>query len=163
MTKMTPEENRAYYRKYKADNKERLRYQEQVRHREWRAELLKIVGDHKCKDCGNDDFRVLEFDHIGDDKTANVARFISRNWRKSLEEALKCEVVCANCHKIRTFERYPKLSPLQEEWKRLSETHCPQGHEKIPENRVTYDGKEGCRICRRDAGARYREKQKEIT
>ena len=58
-----------------------------------------------CADCGyNEHHAVLEFDHIDDNKTANVASLIPQEvalWN----EIAKCEVVCANCHRIRTHNR----------------------------------------------------------
>ena len=60
-----------------------------------------------CVDCGNLDVRVLEFDHLGD-KEANVAYLVhSGTVEKLLAELEKCDVVCANCHKIRTYDRAP--------------------------------------------------------
>jgi hypothetical protein len=57
-----------------------------------------------CADCGNNDYRVLEFHHLND-KKFNVSAGISA--RRSVEiikkEIEKCEVLCANCHRIRTF------------------------------------------------------------
>lgn len=57
-----------------------------------------------CKDCGycgHPD--ALEFDHLRDKKfTIAEGR---RNVDKLLEEIEKCEVVCANCHRIRTANR----------------------------------------------------------
>jgi mono/diheme cytochrome c family protein len=48
---------------------------------------------------------VMDFDHIGV-KTGNVSSFIySWSTRKVLEEVAQCEVVCANCHRVRTHLR----------------------------------------------------------
>ena len=44
-------------------------------------------------------------------------------------------------------------------WKyHSSKTHCPQGHPYSEENTYTYKGKRSCRICRRAARKRYRNK-----
>lgn len=65
--------------------------------------LLRYKMSHPCVDCGNADFRVLEFDHEGD-KVMNVANMLHECW--SLErirrEVAKCRVRCANCHRIKT-------------------------------------------------------------
>jgi hypothetical protein len=50
----------------------------------------------------------MDFDHIGDDKTAAINKMV---WRPVSEarlraEIAKCEVVCANCHRERTHRRY---------------------------------------------------------
>lgn len=58
-----------------------------------------------CVDCGNNDIRVFEFDHRCD-KKGNVSDMMSRyKWETVLLEINKCDIVCANCHRIRTVER----------------------------------------------------------
>ncbi len=60
-----------------------------------------------CSDCGLDDPRRLEFDHRPEeDKSFTIGvdgRDVSpkRLW----EEMEKCDVVCANCHRLRTWDR----------------------------------------------------------
>jgi hypothetical protein len=50
---------------------------------------------------------MLQFDHLPQyekvDLVINIARRYS--WDRALEEIKKCEVVCANCHSIRTWSR----------------------------------------------------------
>lgn len=62
---------------------------------------LKLFG--KCVDCGNNDWKVLEFDHLKD-KVMNVSRMYSNHYslNKIKSEIRKCELRCANCHKIKT-------------------------------------------------------------
>lgn len=62
------------------------------------------LADKCCQDCGNLDSRVLEFDHVKGNKFSNVSTMINRNfsWDNILIEIAKCEIVCANCHRIRT-------------------------------------------------------------
>lgn len=48
---------------------------------------------------------VMDFDHIRD-KVENVADMVSNGARLKVEKELeKCELVCANCHRIRTYNR----------------------------------------------------------
>jgi hypothetical protein len=67
--------------------------------------LLDFINDYKkshpCVDCGNPDFRVLEFDHVTNDKEIDISQTISAGWSevRILSEIEKCEVRCANCHK----------------------------------------------------------------
>lgn len=72
-------------------------------HLEWCASFKESQG---CTDCGITDSRVLDFDHLPEYKKDFV---IAKGYSKSLEvikaEVAKCEVVCANCHRIRTYER----------------------------------------------------------
>jgi hypothetical protein len=59
----------------------------------------------KCSDCGESNPLLLEFDHI-DDKSHNISAMIRSHSPDSvLKEIEKCEVVCANCHRLRTYER----------------------------------------------------------
>ena len=60
-----------------------------------------------CIDCGNSDIRVLEFDHVRGTKIDCVSVGVKDSWsvEKLVEEINKCEVRCANCHKIMTDTR----------------------------------------------------------
>jgi hypothetical protein len=70
----------------------------------------KIKEDCGCTDCGIKDYRVLEFDHTEDNKEIEISRALSTRLHMDtiLKEIEKCEVVCANCHRIRTIERRTK-------------------------------------------------------
>jgi hypothetical protein len=76
-----------------------------------RVRNASFVFDHKanhpCVDCGNSDPVVLEFDHTGTDKLANVSDMVKNglSLKRIQEEIDKCDVVCANCHRIRTYSR----------------------------------------------------------
>lgn len=74
-----------------------------------RARNLAIVAERLaggCVDCGNGDIRVLEFDHARGSKDFTIGQSYSTATRKKmLAELEKCDVVCANCHRIRTKER----------------------------------------------------------
>lgn len=70
--------------------------------------LLSHFAKNPCKDCGNDDVRVLEFDHLPEHKKEfDISLGLKNNYSKARMqgEIDKCDVVCANCHKIRTVER----------------------------------------------------------
>ncbi len=67
--------------------------------------LLEYLKDKSCKDCGVSDYRVFEFDHLSD-KKANIAAVMkSWCWETLLTEIAKCDIVCCNCHRIRTLTR----------------------------------------------------------
>lgn len=70
-----------------------------------RAFLLGYAQRCGCADCGETDPRVLEFDHRGQDtKLRSVSHLVSFNYSVDaiLREIKKCEIRCANCHRIRT-------------------------------------------------------------
>lgn len=80
--------------------------------REYGRERREFIRNYKaergCADCGyNKDARALEFDHLpGMVKLFDVSAMRFRgSWQQLHEEIAKCEVVCANCHRIRTDER----------------------------------------------------------
>ena len=57
--------------------------------------------DHKCFKCGLNDYRVLEFHHIGDKEfTIAYAFFNHYGIERIKKEVEKCKVVCANCHRL---------------------------------------------------------------
>ena len=73
--------------------------------------MLEYLRTHACVDCGETDLLVLEFDHLRD-KKYNIAEMINRDftWASILREIEKCEVVCANCHRRRTYTRRQTLA-----------------------------------------------------
>ena len=61
----------------------------------------------QCADCGEDNPDVLEFDHVTGEKRKNVSRLVHEGYslRTIFYEIHKCDVVCANCHRVRTKSR----------------------------------------------------------
>jgi hypothetical protein len=51
--------------------------------------------------------RALEFDHVRGEKTRSIALMLgqSMRWEVIAAEIAKCDVVCANCHAVRTDAR----------------------------------------------------------
>ncbi|MBX9679725.1 MAG: hypothetical protein K2X38_13260 [Gemmataceae bacterium] len=77
------------------------------------SENVQKVTEYKlakgCATCGYREFaEALEFDHLPQyKKNFNVARAARRilDWSVIEAEIAKCEVVCANCHRVRTAQR----------------------------------------------------------
>ena len=67
----------------------------------------------KCVDCGfegKDYPEVLEFDHLKDKEfEISMFHYHTNSMIKVKKEIQKCELVCANCHRIRTVRRRKKL------------------------------------------------------
>jgi hypothetical protein len=61
-----------------------------------------------CSDCGyNGAAEALDFDRRpGEIKTFNITKGRTFGWGLILDEISKCDLVCANCHRIRTKARY---------------------------------------------------------
>jgi transcription elongation factor Elf1 len=73
---------------------------------ELKKRLKEIKETSGCIDCGEKNHIVLDFDHL-QDKKYNISRMIHDgfSWAAIKKEIAKCEVVCANCHRIRTYNR----------------------------------------------------------
>ena len=77
----------------------------------WQQHKLAIIRRYKlmkgCKDCGyREHYYALEFDHSNpEEKVGNICHMIHRTqgWNRIKAEVAKCDVVCANCHRIRTY------------------------------------------------------------
>jgi transcription elongation factor Elf1 len=83
-------------------DKELAQYNKQ----QFKKRLSEIKKSSGCLDCGESNPIVLDFDHLKD-KKYNVSRMIHDgfSWAAIKKEIAKCEVVCANCHRIRTHNR----------------------------------------------------------
>lgn len=74
---------------------------------ELRAAHIMAAKGNLCHDCKQRfPFYMLEFDHRNPkEKKFCVSQGTHKSWQQINEEIAKCDVVCANCHKIRTFNR----------------------------------------------------------
>lgn len=97
------------------DRRKELAAQQRARLAERRA-FIRQVKQEPCTDCGGRfPWYVTEFDHRdgrGDGPT--IAQMTSASLVRLREEMAKCDLVCANCHRVRTHmraveagERYP--------------------------------------------------------
>jgi len=93
-----------WYQKNKDAIRKKRSYQKQ--------EARKWVNDYKtqnsvCTDCEiSFPPHILDFDHIGD-KSFGISRALQQGTGldKIKQEIKKCEIVCANCHRQRTYDR----------------------------------------------------------
>lgn len=79
---------------------------------EWRKERQAILAAAKakgCLDCGLVDLdhpEIFEFDHVRPGKVKAVSQYLtSGTVDQMLQEIDRCDLVCANCHRIRTARR----------------------------------------------------------
>ena len=72
-----------------------------------RAALIARIKSRPCMDChGWFEPCQMEFDHRnGVTKLYNVSQMQLCTLQKVLEEIAKCDLVCSNCHSLRTFKR----------------------------------------------------------
>ena len=76
-----------------------------------RTTIKQYIQNYKqligCVDCGeNYPYYMLDLDHLNT-KKFGIAQFqnVTNDLEKVKEEISKCEVVCANCHRVRTYNR----------------------------------------------------------
>lgn len=96
--------NRKIILKHYQANKEDYKKSKSNRRQILRQNVCEYLSDKFCIDCKNNDSRVLEFDHVRGVKVANISTMIRNcmTWDVILTEISKCDVRCANCHRIRT-------------------------------------------------------------
>lgn len=73
-----------------------------------RRDMIQAIKlERGCKDCGyKAHAEALDFDHTcPQEKKAAVSRIKTLSLEKLRSEMAKCEVVCANCHRVRTYRR----------------------------------------------------------
>ena len=95
---------------YKKNNSERTKQQQNdfaKKQREQVKQVLDVLKGLPCTDCGNRfPPECMDFDHIENNKFKGVAQLAKvYNLAKVIDEVAKCELVCANCHRIRTRKR----------------------------------------------------------
>jgi hypothetical protein len=100
-------------RRWREENPEDYRAAKE-RHRETgrrkaREYVYAIKAETPCADCGQRfDPVCMDFDHVTGEKESAVSILMARGAALSTlqREIAKCEVVCSNCHRIRTRERF---------------------------------------------------------
>lgn len=82
-------------------------HDEKARRARVRKKLAVYKASRPCKDCGNKFHpEVMEFDHVRGEKLFQLSDAVrGKSLRDIATEIAKCDLVCANCHRIRTFSR----------------------------------------------------------
>lgn len=71
-----------------------------------RERIANYKISHACVDCHKFyPSYVMDFDHVRGTKRDAVSQLVSHTWDIIQEEIDKCDLVCANCHRERTFMR----------------------------------------------------------
>lgn len=89
-------------------NRERRYAHNRRNQAEFMAWYVSLKAGRPCADCGGQFHPVaMQWDHLpGSEKTACLGDLAKRgNRRLVLEEIAKCELVCANCHAVRSYRR----------------------------------------------------------
>lgn len=101
-----PAKQRAYSKQHYKKYKQKYLQSNYRRREELRNYIRCIKADTPCTDCSEQyPHYVMDFDHLRD-KEGLIAHFVNYNNKKALDAELKkCEVVCANCHRERSYGR----------------------------------------------------------
>ncbi len=101
-----------------------------------RIELMEILGGQFCKNCGFNDERVLQIDHIfgnGQDMPLTVKGIILYYLENPNIAREELQVLCANCHRIKSLENgeIGRKKITQKKHERLEvRKHIPQNNLK---------------------------------
>jgi len=113
--------NPNYIRKWKGQNREqtlehrrRVYWKNRDYYVQWDEErrrvrslwFLEYKQCHPCEECGVTDHRCLEFHHINGrgKEDIPVSQLSHRNQKRVLKEIQKCQILCANCHRIKHYK-----------------------------------------------------------
>ena len=78
-----------------------------LRHRQYCRSLLRKLKEQPCSECGNSfPSIVMDFHHINPaTKFKGVSQLATQgSLIRMLKEIEKCILLCANCHRLRTYE-----------------------------------------------------------
>lgn len=105
---------RAWYQRHRDEAIQRI-----TETRKERKEWFKTLKDRPCFDCGKRfHWYVMDFDHRpGEVKRLGLAPMVNYGFSREeiLKEIARCDLVCSNCHRMRTWLRLQTPpEPLQE-------------------------------------------------
>ncbi len=72
-----------------------------------RSEIIEILGEYKCKHCGNEDHRVLEIDHVfgnGKEMPLSDKKIVDIYLDNPHLCFTELQILCRNCHRIKSLE-----------------------------------------------------------
>ncbi len=97
-----------YYAQYLSDERLIQMREGLTRARKRNRQIADLAKSRPCADCGQSfPSQAMDFDHVRGEKFNDVGSMVSQGRSRAQIEAeiAKCEVVCANCHRIRTNSR----------------------------------------------------------
>ena len=115
-----------------------------------RKEAIIELKGGACERCGGV-FPHYVFDlHHRDPalKEVNMNSLQDKAWARVLAELEKCDLLCANCHRIAHHEFTPKPAPLP--GSNAERMVCRSGHPLTGSNVYAYRGGRHCRACNRE-------------
>ena len=96
-------------RKWRESHLEQRKFQEK-RSKMRKQEFFWSLKQKPCTDCHIQFHPVaMDFDHLPGYEKLSINGFTGMSNTRLVEETKKCELVCANCHRIRTWKRLHEL------------------------------------------------------
>lgn len=96
--------NRATYSQFTSKDREQQRVWRNKKTKQNRL-LIEKLKNAPCVDCkGSFPTYCMDFDHLGNKEFA-LSKANHKSADRVMREIGKCELVCANCHRIRTHKR----------------------------------------------------------
>jgi hypothetical protein len=90
----------------------------------------------------------MDFDHVRGEKFKGVGGMFGCSQVRVLAEIAKCELVCACCHRIRTFQRKPKgVSKAREKINELKAHPCVDCGFQFPPVAMDFDHVRGTKTA----------------
>lgn len=107
------EYNRAYWKQWYANPENKAAHnaravKRNAKNKEARRQYIRQQKDVPCTDCNQRyPYYVMQFDHVRGEKKFDLSQAATMwaSMDRIIEEVAKCEVVCANCHAIRSWSR----------------------------------------------------------
>ena len=102
------EHYKEYYRKNIDSEKARIIKGKVHRRRASKKYVIHLKDKGVCTACGRRfHHAAMDFDHVEDNKKMSVSHMVNSGYtiKKVQLEIDKCELVCANCHRVRTYDR----------------------------------------------------------
>lgn len=100
--------DKEYFKQYYLENKDVILTRQNVK---WRRAYAFLASQKMkpCLDCGfvPEIPEQMDFDHVRGEKTREVTRLAAQGCgiKRIQEEIDKCDLVCSNCHRLRTYKR----------------------------------------------------------
>lgn len=103
------EKRKAYHKKYILKHYQNNKEYYQEKRDKRKAELKEFIRKFKDVPCMDCDIKyphyVMDFDHK-ENKIFNLGKGHNKGINQVIKEIAKCDVVCSNCHRIRTWKKY---------------------------------------------------------
>ncbi len=98
--------NKEYYKEYHEKRKEKYKVKRKEKYNKRKKYIDQIKLESGCVFCGyNEHPAALDFDHIDPlIKISNISNLLLGSLNSLQAEIAKCQVLCSNCHRIKTYE-----------------------------------------------------------